>query len=184
MAARGLTPRRAARRINSIMRLPASRDPELPRPAPTGGPPRPDDLDRDDLVVRVRPRDRESRGSAAARRTPIRSQPPRPAALAERPSVSGPPLPSGVPPEAAVRGPRCPTCGRAVEWQANRVRPFCSVTCTLVDLGAWLDGRYAIPGEAAATDPGAPPSDPPADLSADPPAASPRAAPDPPPRSA
>ena len=83
-------------------------------------------------------------------------------------------------PEAAVRGPRCPTCGRAVEWQENRVRPFCSVTCTLVDLGAWLDGRYAIPGEAAATDPGPPPADP----SANPPAASQGPASDPPPRRA
>ncbi|MFQ5565665.1 MAG: DNA gyrase inhibitor YacG [Paracoccaceae bacterium] len=42
------------------------------------------------------------------------------------------------------RGPNCPICGRAREaaW-----RPFCSKRCANIDLGRWLGGRYAIPGE-------------------------------------
>ena len=31
-------------------------------------------------------------------------------------------------------------------------RPFCSLACKLVDLGAWLDERYRIPGEALPSD--------------------------------
>jgi endogenous inhibitor of DNA gyrase (YacG/DUF329 family) len=40
----------------------------------------------------------------------------------------------------------CPICGKAAEaaW-----RPFCSKRCGNVDLGRWLGGRYAIPGEPA-----------------------------------
>lgn len=43
-------------------------------------------------------------------------------------------------------------------WEGNPHRPFCSERCRLVDLGAWLDERYAIPGDesedvAAAADP-------------------------------
>jgi endogenous inhibitor of DNA gyrase (YacG/DUF329 family) len=26
------------------------------------------------------------------------------------------------------------------------MRPFCSVTCKLIDLGEWLDGTYRVPG--------------------------------------
>jgi endogenous inhibitor of DNA gyrase (YacG/DUF329 family) len=46
-------------------------------------------------------------------------------------------------------GPACPICGkpRVEEW-----RPFCSKRCADVDLGRWLGGRYAIPGEPV--DPG------------------------------
>lgn len=47
-------------------------------------------------------------------------------------SPSGPPL------------PRCPTCKQPVVWQDNRDRPFCSLTCRLVDLGVWLDEGYRI----------------------------------------
>ena len=28
-------------------------------------------------------------------------------------------------------------------------RPFCSERCRLLDLGAWMDGRYRVPGETA-----------------------------------
>lgn len=42
--------------------------------------------------------------------------------------------------------PRCPTCSQPVAWRANPARPFCSVGCQLVDLGAWLDEAYRIPG--------------------------------------
>jgi endogenous inhibitor of DNA gyrase (YacG/DUF329 family) len=57
-------------------------------------------------------------------------------------------------PARRVRGPgvspttSCPTCGGAAAWAGNAARPFCSVTCQLIDLGAWLDERRAIPDEA------------------------------------
>jgi len=45
---------------------------------------------------------------------------------------------------------RCPTCGQQVRWQGNPSRPFCSLTCRLVDLGVWLDEGYRI---STVTDP-------------------------------
>jgi uncharacterized protein len=41
----------------------------------------------------------------------------------------------------------CPTCGDAALWKANANRPFCSLTCRLVDLGVWLDEGYRVPGD-------------------------------------
>ncbi len=42
----------------------------------------------------------------------------------------------------------CPSCKRASNaGRDNPWRPFCSERCKLVDLGRWLDGDYAIPGE-------------------------------------
>ena len=42
----------------------------------------------------------------------------------------------------------CPTCQRPVEWSdAARWRPFCSERCRLIDLGAWMTEKHAIPGE-------------------------------------
>jgi endogenous inhibitor of DNA gyrase (YacG/DUF329 family) len=42
---------------------------------------------------------------------------------------------------------RCPTCGRAVEWnESSPWRPFCSERCKLIDLGAWASEQHAIPG--------------------------------------
>ena len=38
----------------------------------------------------------------------------------------------------------CPICRRPVEADAP-ARPFCSERCRLLDLGNWLDGRYAVP---------------------------------------
>ncbi|NIR02507.1 MAG: DNA gyrase inhibitor YacG, partial [Gemmatimonadales bacterium] len=29
----------------------------------------------------------------------------------------------------------------------SRFYPFCCERCKLIDLGAWLDGKYVIPGE-------------------------------------
>jgi len=43
-------------------------------------------------------------------------------------------------------GIRCPTCGTRTPWWDNPQRPFCSLTCRLVDLGVWLDEGYRIPG--------------------------------------
>jgi hypothetical protein len=42
----------------------------------------------------------------------------------------------------------CPTCQRPVEWsEASPFRPFCSERCRLIDLGAWMTEKRAIPGE-------------------------------------
>jgi len=42
----------------------------------------------------------------------------------------------------------CPTCKRQILWNEEFPwRPFCSERCKLVDLGAWLSGAHAIPGE-------------------------------------
>jgi endogenous inhibitor of DNA gyrase (YacG/DUF329 family) len=40
----------------------------------------------------------------------------------------------------------CPTCSRKVEWsEQNKYRPFCSLRCKQIDLGAWADEEYVIP---------------------------------------
>lgn len=50
-------------------------------------------------------------------------------------------------PETPPRPPRrCPVCGRRAQ---DASRPFCSPRCAQVDLGRWLAGGYAIPGEPA-----------------------------------
>lgn len=52
-----------------------------------------------------------------------------------------------VPDPATVR---CPTCGRVVACEPERRPesfPFCEQRCRLLDLGAWFDGRHAIPGK-------------------------------------
>jgi endogenous inhibitor of DNA gyrase (YacG/DUF329 family) len=36
---------------------------------------------------------------------------------------------------------------------ASPWRPFCSERCHLLDLGEWLSGRRAIPGEEAVPEP-------------------------------
>ena len=42
----------------------------------------------------------------------------------------------------------CPTCGKQVEWSDQSPwRPFCSERCRLIDLGAWANEDYRIPGE-------------------------------------
>ena len=48
---------------------------------------------------------------------------------------------------------KCPTCGRQLEWSpASPWRPFCSERCKLLDLGAWLTERHAIPGDRVEDD--------------------------------
>ncbi|MBX7195516.1 MAG: DNA gyrase inhibitor YacG [Sandaracinaceae bacterium] len=52
----------------------------------------------------------------------------------------------------------CPICKRSLAAgvqrdEANGAFPFCSTRCKLVDLGAWLDGSYRIPGEPLSDDP-------------------------------
>jgi endogenous inhibitor of DNA gyrase (YacG/DUF329 family) len=41
---------------------------------------------------------------------------------------------------------KCPICQTQVSWDGNPHRPFCSERCRLIDLGAWTEGRYRIPG--------------------------------------
>ncbi len=53
----------------------------------------------------------------------------------------------GAPPPPPHRTPRpCPVCGKRPADAA--FRPFCSARCRQVDLGRWLAGDYAIPGDA------------------------------------
>jgi len=42
------------------------------------------------------------------------------------------------------RNVRCPTCRWMTPWRDNLQRPFCSLTCRLIDLGVWLDERYVV----------------------------------------
>ncbi len=42
---------------------------------------------------------------------------------------------------------KCPTCQREVDWDSARFRPFCNERCRLIDLGAWVSGQHAIPGD-------------------------------------
>lgn len=41
----------------------------------------------------------------------------------------------------------CPVCAAKVTaaWPENPNAPFCSGRCKSIDLGRWLDGRYALP---------------------------------------
>lgn len=42
---------------------------------------------------------------------------------------------------------KCPICRRETTWDDNPHRPFCSERCRLIDLGAWTEERYRIPGQ-------------------------------------
>jgi uncharacterized protein len=57
---------------------------------------------------------------------------------------------------ATIRHTRCPTCRQRIDVVAGAPRPswapFCSERCKLVDLGRWIGGDHAIPGEPV--DPG------------------------------
>ncbi len=47
---------------------------------------------------------------------------------------------------------RCPTCSRPFEIAALADLPsfpFCTERCRLLDLGRWIDGKYAIPAGSA-----------------------------------
>ena len=62
------------------------------------------------------------------------------------------------PPRAEARpkgkGARCPRCGRPSRWEGNPFRPFCSERCKQIDLAAWADEEYAVPGEKVPPEPG------------------------------
>jgi len=52
-----------------------------------------------------------------------------------------------------LRIARCPQCGASSRLdERNAFRPFCSERCKLLDLGAWFDGRHAIPAAPAPED--------------------------------
>jgi endogenous inhibitor of DNA gyrase (YacG/DUF329 family) len=40
---------------------------------------------------------------------------------------------------------KCPMCGKAVKWEGNLFRPFCSERCQLLDLEGWFSERYRMP---------------------------------------
>jgi hypothetical protein len=42
---------------------------------------------------------------------------------------------------------KCPACRKETVWEDNPYRPFCSDRCRVIDLGAWVQERYRIPGE-------------------------------------
>lgn len=42
---------------------------------------------------------------------------------------------------------KCPICGKP---RVEEFRPFCSKHCADIDLGRWLEGRYAVPGAPVA----------------------------------
>jgi endogenous inhibitor of DNA gyrase (YacG/DUF329 family) len=48
---------------------------------------------------------------------------------------------------------KCPTCHRETEWKNNPHRPFCSDRCKLIDLGAWAEEKYRIPGSKRELEP-------------------------------
>ena len=50
---------------------------------------------------------------------------------------------------------KCPTCRRPSQKDGNKVFPFCSSRCHLVDLGRWLDEEYRVPEEPDASGGGA-----------------------------
>jgi endogenous inhibitor of DNA gyrase (YacG/DUF329 family) len=45
---------------------------------------------------------------------------------------------------------KCPTCDNTIKWEGNTYRPFCSERCKLIDLGAWVNEEYSVPGENTA----------------------------------
>lgn len=52
---------------------------------------------------------------------------------------------------------KCPTCGRSIEWsEKSPFRPFCSERCRIIDLGAWLSEKHAIPGTDSEGEPQTP----------------------------
>jgi endogenous inhibitor of DNA gyrase (YacG/DUF329 family) len=48
-----------------------------------------------------------------------------------------------------AKRPKCPICGKP---RSPDHRPFCSKRCADIDLGRWLGGRYAVPGEPITKD--------------------------------
>jgi hypothetical protein len=51
--------------------------------------------------------------------------------------------------KAPAKRAKCPICGKS---PSHAYRPFCSKHCADIDLGRWLEGRYAVPGAPVAKD--------------------------------
>ncbi len=47
---------------------------------------------------------------------------------------------------------KCPHCRKEIEWIGNPFRPFCSERCKMIDLGAWANEEYRVPGEPPPSD--------------------------------
>lgn len=47
---------------------------------------------------------------------------------------------------------KCPQCRKETVWEGNPDRPFCSERCRLIDLGAWANEEYRVPGERKPSD--------------------------------
>jgi len=62
--------------------------------------------------------------------------------------------PPKAPPPAPGAGKMvpCPRCGHPARWAGNPFRPFCSERCKTIDLAAWADSKYAVPGEPLPSD--------------------------------
>ena len=41
----------------------------------------------------------------------------------------------------------CPICKKELVSEKNTFYPFCSERCQTIDLGAWLDEKYVVPGK-------------------------------------
>lgn len=55
---------------------------------------------------------------------------------------------------AAVRTVTCPTCGGdSVYAPSNPARPFCSMRCKNIDLGAWASENFRVQADAEKDDP-------------------------------
>ncbi|HTQ37953.1 MAG TPA: DNA gyrase inhibitor YacG [Pirellulales bacterium] len=56
---------------------------------------------------------------------------------------------------------RCPICNEEFDPEQSAAMPFCSERCRRIDLGRWLDERYALPIERPEEeqDTSAPPDD-------------------------
>ena len=46
---------------------------------------------------------------------------------------------------------RCPTCKKPASKDGNKVFPFCSERCHLLDLGRWLNEEYRVPEDPEAS---------------------------------
>ncbi|HEV7730832.1 MAG TPA: DNA gyrase inhibitor YacG [Candidatus Binatia bacterium] len=52
-----------------------------------------------------------------------------------------------------MRGARCPTCRAETPRADNPHRPFCSERCRVLDLAAWADEKFRIPGDPIVEEP-------------------------------
>ena len=65
-------------------------------------------------------------------------------ARSREPLAPAPGRPASGPAKATVKHPKCPVCGKPTSAD---YRPFCGKRCADLDLGRWLKGAYAVPGE-------------------------------------